>query len=65
MNNNGKMEFIKDTKATKEKIEFDIFCLENAINEDKKNNDKKSLEFHSLALEGLKQQLNDLEMENK
>ena len=34
MNNNGKMEFIKDTKATKEKIEFDIFCLENAINED-------------------------------
>lgn len=39
----NKNETIKD-------IEFGIVCLKSAIKEDKKNNDKKSLKYHTMAL---------------
>lgn len=57
----GTMRIVKDAKTTIEDEKLKLIGLEELIAEDKKNNDKKSLEYHTLALEETKRTIKELE----
>ena len=59
-NKEGTMDIVRDNNITIEKLEISIKGLEELINKDKINNDIKSLEYHTLALEDSKNQLKKL-----
>lgn len=60
---NGTMEALKGNKTTLEKEKLKLKCLKELLEEDKKNNDKKSLQYHALAIEKTKETIKELERE--
>lgn len=60
---NGTMEALKGNKTTLEKEKLKLKCLKELLEEDKKNNDKKSLQYHTLAIEKTKETIKELERE--
>lgn len=57
---NGTMHVIKDNNTTLEKELNALKGLEELIEQDKKNNDDKSLKYHTLALEETKKKIEEL-----
>lgn len=57
---NGTMQYIKDNNTTLEKELNALKGLEELIEQDKKNNDEKSLKYHTLALEETKKKIEEL-----
>ena len=63
-NYKGTMEVIRNKNISIEKLELLIKGQEEAIEEDKKNGDDKSLKYHTLALEDNKKQLKEIKGNN-
>lgn len=61
MKENGKMTYIPNKNTTLEKEKNALKGLEELIKEDKKRNDTKSLEYHTMALEETKKTIIELE----
>lgn len=57
---NGTMQYVKDNNTTLEKELNALKGLEELIEQDKKNNDEKSLKYHTLALEETKKKIEEL-----
>ena len=62
--NNGTMQVIKDNNTTLEKELNALRGLEELIEQDKKNDDEKSLKYHTLALEETKKKIEELKKQN-
>lgn len=58
--NNGTMQVVKDNNTTLEKELNVLKGLEELIEQDKKNNDDKSLTYHTMALEETKKKIAEL-----
>lgn len=58
--NNGTMQVVKDNNTTLEKELNALKGLEELIEQDKKNNDDKSLTYHTMALEETKKKIAEL-----
>ena len=58
--NNGTMQVVKDNNTTLEKELNALKGLEDLIEQDKKNNDDKSLTYHTMALEETKKKIAEL-----
>ena len=61
---NGTMQYVKDNNTTLEKELNALKGLEELIEQDKKNNDEKSLKYHTLALEETKKKIGELKQNN-
>lgn len=61
--NNGTMQVIKDNNTTLEKELNALRGLEELIEQDKLNNDEKSLNYHTIALEGTKKKIEELKQD--
>lgn len=61
---NGIMQYIKDNNTTLEKELNTLKGLEELIEQDKRNNDEKSLKYHILALEKTKKKIEELKQSN-
>ena len=61
---NGTMQYVKDNNTTLEKELNALKGLEELIEQDKKNNDEKSLKYHTLALEETKKKIEELKQNN-
>lgn len=59
--NEGIMKVVRDNNTTLKKEKIKLKGLEELIKEDKKNNDAKSLKYHTLALEDTKKIIKELE----
>lgn len=59
--NAGIMKVVRDNNTTLEKEKIKLKGLEELIKEDKKNNDAKSLKYHTLALEETNKIIKELE----
>lgn len=57
----GIMKVVRDNNTTLEKEKIKLKGLEELIKEDEKNNDDKSLKYHTLALEETKKIIKELE----
>ena len=62
---NGTMRYVKDNNTTLEKEMIALKGLEELIEQDKQNNDEKSLKYHTLALEETKKKIAELKQVNK
>lgn len=62
---NGTMRYVKDNNTTLEKEMIALKGLEELIEQDKQNNDEKSLKYHTLALEETKKKIDELKQVNK
>lgn len=56
----GTMTFIQNKNTTLDKELVALKGLEELIDQDKKNNDEKSLKYHTLALEETKKKIEEL-----
>lgn len=61
--NNGTMQVIKDNNTTLEKELNALRGLEELIEQDKLNNDEKSLNYHAIALEETKKKIEELKQD--
>lgn len=63
-NNNGTMTYIQNKNTTLEKELIALKGLEEMIEKDKINSDLKSLEYHTMALEQTKKNIEQLKLDN-
>jgi len=61
---NGNMHVVKDSNTTLEKELNALKGLEELIEQDKINNDDKSLKYHTMALEETKKKIEELKANN-
>lgn len=61
--NNGTMQVIKNNNTTLEKELNALRGLEELIEQDKLNNDEKSLNYHTIALEETKKKIEELKQD--
>lgn len=59
-NENGIMQVITSNKTTLEKELNKLKGLEELLEQDKKNNDDKSIKYHTLAIEETKKKIDEL-----
>lgn len=57
---NGTMQYVNNNNTTLDKELNALKGLEELIEQDKKNNDEKSLKYHTLALEETKKKIEEL-----
>ena len=61
---NGTMQYVNNKNTTLDKELNALKGLEELIEQDKKNNDEKSLKYHTLALEETKKKIEELKKQN-
>lgn len=61
---NGTMQYVNNNNTTLDKELNALKGLEELIEQDKKNNDEKSLKYHTLALEETKKKIEELKKQN-
>ena len=61
---NGTIQYVNNNNTTLDKELNALKGLEELIEQDKKNNDEKSLKYHTLALEETKKKIEELKKQN-
>lgn len=61
---NGTMQYVNNNNTTLDKELNALKGLEELIEQDKKNNDEKSLKYQTLALEETKKKIEELKKQN-